>query len=68
MEILIVCILFYLLLGVCYAIDFFHTQYEETVLNERMSVGEFFILTIIAGLLWPMIIILFAILDIRNER
>lgn len=68
MNILIYSILVYLFLGICYAIDFFHQNYETMVLDEGINVGEFFVLTIITGLLWPIMIIIFAILDIRNER
>lgn len=65
---IIVEILLYLFWGVFYAIDFFYLAYEEMVENEGMHVGEFFGLTILTAIFWPICIIIFAIFDLRNER
>lgn len=62
------CAIIYLILGICYAINYFHDEYENTVENEGMKVGEFFGMTILVGLLWPMFIIMFAVMDLRDER
>lgn len=68
MNVLIISIVVYFILGVCYAIDCFHNEYEEMVENEGVKVGEFFILIIFSGLFWPILIIMLAIMDIRDER
>lgn len=68
MNTLIIGVVVYFILGVCYAIDFFHDEYEDMVENNGKKVGEFFVLTIFTGLLWPFIIIMLAILDIKGER
>jgi hypothetical protein len=61
-------IVVYIILGVCYAIDFFHNEYEDMVQDQGMKVGVFFVLTIISGLMWPLIIVMNAVMDIWNER
>ena len=58
----------YLILAICYAINDFHDEYENTVENEGVGVGEFFAMTIVIGLLWPMFIIVFAIENLRGNR
>lgn len=58
----------YLILAVCYAINYFHDEYENTVENEGVGVGEFFAMTIFIGLLWPMFIIVFAVENLRGNR
>ena len=58
----------YLILGICYAIDFFHVEYEDMVKSQGMKVGKFFALTILTGLLWPLLIVMLAVMDIRGER
>ena len=61
-------VILYIVLGVCYAINYFHDEYENTVANEGIKVGEFFGMTILVGILWPMFIIMFAVMDLRDER
>lgn len=61
-------VILYIILVVCYAINYFHDEYENTVENEGIKVGEFFGMTILVGILWPMFIIMFAIMDLRDER
>ena len=68
MKPLIFGIVIYLVLGICYAIDFFHIEYEDMVENQGRNVGEFFVLTIFTGLLWPLLIVMLAVMDIRGER
>ena len=68
MKILIFSIVVYLVLGICYGIDYFHNEYEDMVENDGLKVGEFFVMTIFTGLRWPIFIIMFAIMDIRDER
>lgn len=68
MKALIISIVVYFILGICYAIDYFHHECENMVENDGVKIGEFFVMTIFVGLLWPLLIIVFAILDIRNER
>lgn len=68
MKILIISIMVYFILGVCYAIDCFHNEYENMVENDGVKVGEFFILIIFSVLFWPLMIIMLAIMDIRDER
>lgn len=68
MKALVIGIVVYCILGLCYAINFFHDEYENTVENEGMNVGEFFVSTIVTGLLWPLVIIMFAIMNVRDER
>ena len=53
MKALIIGIVVYFVLGVCYAIDFFHNEYEDMVENGGMKPGKFFVLTIVDGILWP---------------
>ena len=68
MQSLIFGIALYLILGICYAIDFFYGEYEDMVEDGGTKVGEFFMLTIVTALLWPILIIILAVLDIRGER
>lgn len=68
MEALIIGIVAYFIFGICYAIDFFHNEYDNMVENEGVTVGEFFALTVFVGLLWPLFIIVFAIADVRGDR
>lgn len=58
----------YLILGVAYAIDFFCLSYEETIEDGGMQVGEFFVLAVLTGLIWPACIIIFAIMDLFGEE
>ena len=48
MKLLIISIVVYLILGICYAINYFHDEYENTVEDEGVLVG----------LLWPMFIVM----------
>ena len=50
MKALIIGIVVYFVLGVCYAIDFFHNEYEDMVENGGMKPGKFFVLTIVDGI------------------
>ncbi len=68
MKALIIGIVVYFVLGVCYAIDFFHNEYEDMVENGGMKPGKFFVLTIVDGILWPLVIVILAALDIWGER
>lgn len=68
MEALIIGIVVYFIFGICYAIDFFHNEYENMVENDGVTVGEFFALTVFVGFLWPIFIIMLAIMDVRGER
>lgn len=68
MKLLIISIVVYLILGICYAINYFHDEYENTVEDEGVRVGEFFALTILVGLLWPMFIVMFAVENLRGYR
>ena len=68
MKFWIISIVAYFILGVCYAINYFHDEYENTVENDGVKVGEFFGMTILVGLLWPIFIIMFAVMDLRDER
>jgi len=68
LKFLIIGIVAYLILGICYAINYFHDEYENTVENDGVRVGEFFAMTIIIGLWWPIFIVMFAVMDLRDER
>lgn len=68
MSSITIAVIIYVILGICYAIDIFHTEYKPMVIDQKESAGKFFILVIGCGVLWPMVIVLLAILDIRNER
>lgn len=58
MKLLIISIMVYLILGICYAINYFHDEYENTVEDEGVLVG----------LLWPMFIVMFAVENLRGYR
>lgn len=68
MKALIIGIVVYFVLGVCYAIDFFHNEYEDMVENGGMKPGKFFVLTIVDGILWPLVIVILAALDIWGRE
>ena len=60
MTALIVGAVVYLILGVYYVINYFHNQYKSIVEDQCVGVGEFFGMTILVGLLWPMLIVIVA--------
>ena len=45
-------VIVYFILGICYAIDFFHQEKDQ-----GRKLGEFFVMTIVTAFLWPLIIV-----------
>ena len=56
-------VIVYFILGICYAIDFFHQEKDQ-----GRKLGVFFVMTIVTAFLWPLIIVMNAVMDLRNER
>lgn len=62
-QLIIGGVIVYLILGICYTIDFFYQEKDE-----GRNLGEFFVMTIVTAFLWPLIIVMNAVMDLRDER
>lgn len=59
---------FYLILGIFYSMDIFHSERERVEEEGSLSLGELYLLTVFSMFMWPFFIIIIGVLDVRDER